>query len=161
MVLMRCITTFGVENTATGGGALYLNTTGNENTATGLDTLYHNTTGANNTATGSNALYNSTTGNSNVAIGANAGQNLTTGNNNIIIGANVLGVAGDANTTRIGNSTQTKVFFGGISGKTVANGVTVLVNTSGRLGTIQSSARYKEAIGPMDKASEAILSLKP
>ena len=89
------------------------------------------------------------------------GQNLTTGNNNIIIGANVLGVAGDANTTRIGNSTQTKVFFGGISGKTVANGVTVLVNTSGRLGTIQSSARYKEAIRPMDKASEAIHSLQP
>jgi hypothetical protein len=70
-------------------------------------------------------------------------------------------VAGEANTTRIGNSTQTKAFVGGISGKTVANGVTVLVNTSGRLGTIQSSARYKEAIRAMDKASEAILALKP
>src|SRR4030095_6417506 len=49
----------------------------------------------------------------------------------------------------------------GISGKTVANGVTVLINTSGRLGTIQSSARYKEAIQPMDKESEAILALTP
>ena len=32
---------------------------------------------------------------------------------------------------------------------------------SGQLGTVTSSARFKEAIKPMDKASEAILSLKP
>ena len=32
---------------------------------------------------------------------------------------------------------------------------------NGKLGTINSSARYKEGIQPMDKTSEAILSLKP
>jgi hypothetical protein len=32
---------------------------------------------------------------------------------------------------------------------------------TGQLGTIVSSARFKEAIKPMDKASEAILDLKP
>ena len=36
-----------------------------------------------------------------------------------------------------------------------------MVDSAGRLGTITSSARYKEAIQPMEKASEAILALKP
>jgi hypothetical protein len=35
------------------------------------------------------------------------------------------------------------------------------VNSSGKLGTVPSSARYKEAIKPMGKASEAILALQP
>jgi predicted ribosome quality control (RQC) complex YloA/Tae2 family protein len=39
--------------------------------------------------------------------------------------------------------------------------VTVIVGTDGHLGTVTSSARFKEAIKPMDKASEAILNLKP
>jgi hypothetical protein len=39
--------------------------------------------------------------------------------------------------------------------------VGVIVNANGQLGTMQSSARYKEAIKPMDKASEALLKLKP
>jgi hypothetical protein len=43
----------------------------------------------------------------------------------------------------------------------VANGVGVIVGTTGQLGTVVSSARFKEAIKPMDKASEAILALKP
>ena len=37
----------------------------------------------------------------------------------------------------------------------------VFVNSSGQLGTTTSSARFKDAIKPMDKASEAILTLKP
>ena len=36
-----------------------------------------------------------------------------------------------------------------------------MVNSNGQLGTVQSSARYKDAIKPMDEASEAILQLKP
>ena len=36
-----------------------------------------------------------------------------------------------------------------------------MVDSAGRLGTITSSARFKEAIQPMDKASEAILALHP
>src|SRR4029077_4533415 len=35
------------------------------------------------------------------------------------------------------------------------------VNSAGQLGTAPSSERFKEAIKPMDKASEAILALKP
>jgi hypothetical protein len=43
----------------------------------------------------------------------------------------------------------------------VAEGVGVIVGTNGKLGTVVSSARFKEAVQPMDKASEAILALKP
>src|SRR5262249_31766244 len=37
----------------------------------------------------------------------------------------------------------------------------VIVDTDGHLGTSTSSARYKEGVKPMDKVSEAILSLHP
>src|SRR4029077_12395846 len=43
----------------------------------------------------------------------------------------------------------------------VVTGSTVVVNSSGQLGVAPSSARFKEAIKPMDKAREAILALKP
>ena len=43
----------------------------------------------------------------------------------------------------------------------MASGVGVIVDANGQLGTVASSARFKEAIKPMDKASEAILALKP
>jgi hypothetical protein len=42
-----------------------------------------------------------------------------------------------------------------------ASGVPVLIDSGGKLGTVKSSARFKEAIKPMDKASEGLLSLKP
>ena len=148
-------------NTGTGGRALYTNSSGNSNTATGYLALYNNTSGSYNTAEGISALSNNTTGSNNVAIGRDAGANLTVGSNNIVIGANVLGKAGEANVIRIGNTTQKKCFIGGISGKTVASGVGVIVNSSGQLGTVQSSERFKDDIKPMDKTSEAIIALKP
>ena len=40
-------------------------------------------------------------------------------------------------------------------------GTPVYVDNTCHLGTIKSSARYKEQIKPMDKASEAILKLEP
>jgi hypothetical protein len=154
--------TTGFDNTANGVSALLLNTTGHSNTALGVEALVGNTTGSNNIAVGDAALNSNTTGSNNVAIGFAASGNLTTGNNNIDIGGNVLGLARETNTIRIGKSgTQQKTFIAGISGKTVANGVGVFINSSGQLGTIQSSARYKTAIKPMDKASEGILALKP
>src|SRR5262249_60634834 len=101
-----------------------------------------------------------TTGSNNVALGVNSGVNLTTGNNNIDIGN--AGVAGESNRIRIGTKgTQTVAFIAGISGTTVSDGIGVVVGTNGKLGTVVSSARFKEAIKPMDKASEAVLALKP
>src|SRR5205814_8207937 len=56
---------------------------------------------------------------------------------------------------------QTTTFIAGISGTTVGGGVGVIVDANGQLGTVVSSARFKDAVKPMDKASEAILALKP
>ena len=152
--------TTGVGNTATGFAALASNTTGMNNTASGLNALRNNTTGSFNAATGFNALSNNTTGDGNIALGALAGQNLTTGFNNIDIGNP--GVAGESNKIRIGRvEAQNATFIAGIRGATVASGVEVIVGLDGQLGTIVSSKRFKEAIKPMDQASEAILALKP
>jgi hypothetical protein len=93
-------------------------------------------------------------------LGLGAGGNLTTGSNNIDIGA--LGVAAEVNTIRIGKQgTQMAIFVAGISGKTASGGIPVIVNANGKLGTTASSARFKDQIKPMDKASEAIHALKP
>ncbi len=152
--------TAGSFNTATGYQALLNNTTGNNNTATGASALVFNSTGSDNTATGVNALFSNTTGSSNIALGVAAGTNLTTGSNNMEIGNP--GVAGKSRTIRIGTGgTQTKTFIAGISGVTVPGGVGVIVGTNGKLGTTVSSARFKDQIKPMDKASEAVLALKP
>ena len=152
--------TTGSLNTATGCNVLASNTTGNNNTADGFHTLLTNRTGSNNTAIGSNALLNNSTGGTNIALGESAGLNLTTGNNNIDIGN--FGVAGESRKIRIGRQgTQTGTFIAGISGVTVANGVGVIIDTNGQLGTVVSSQRFKDEIKPMDKASEAILALQP
>ena len=37
----------------------------------------------------------------------------------------------------------------------------MLIDNTGKLGTVTSSKRFKEDIKPMDKASEALLALKP
>ena len=152
----------GFYNVASGAFALGTNTSGGFNTASGANALYNNN-GNSNTATGHQALQNNTTGNNNVAVGFQAGNNLTSGSNNIAIGAGVLGKAGEANTTRIGKSTQAATYIGGIYNKTVASatGLAVRIDSTGKLGTVLSSARYKDDIKPMDKTSEAILALEP
>jgi hypothetical protein len=152
--------TTGHDNTATGGTALNGNTIGFNNTASGVSALVHNTSGSTNTAIGFAALSNNTFGSNNISVGQSAGANLTTGNGNIDIGNR--GVAGESRTIRIGTQgTQSTTFMAGISGATVPTGIAVIVDSSGHLGTTTSSARFKEAVKPMDKASEAILVLRP
>jgi hypothetical protein len=152
--------TTGVGNTATGTQALFSNATGDNNTATGVSALTGNTTGSSNTAIGVAALANNTAGSSNIALGVEAGSHLTTGSNNIDIGS--VGVAGEAKTIRIGTrGRQINTYVAGINGVTVAGGVGVIIDSTGHLGTVTSSAQYKHQIKPMDKASEAILALRP
>jgi hypothetical protein len=152
--------TTGYRNTALGFDSLRYNTTGSENTAIGFSALLGNTTGLANTATGAYALQNNTTGSFNIALADNAGFNLTTGSNNIDIGN--AGVGGESNTIRIGRGgTQRNTFIAGIYGVTLAQGVGVVVGPNGHLGTVGSSARFKDEIKPMDKASEAILAVEP
>ena len=152
--------TTGVENTATGAATLINNTIGVENTANGAFALLLNTDGSENTAVGADALRHNRRGSNNIAVGVRAGVNITTTSNNIDIGNR--GVARDAATIRIGTvGTHTNTFIAGISGVTVAGGVGLIVDSNGQLGTIVSSARYKEKIKAMGNASEAILALQP
>jgi hypothetical protein len=150
--------TTGSYNTANSYQALFGNTTGAANTATGFQALLGNTAGNNNTATGFQALLSNTAGDNNIALGSAAGLNLTTGSNNIDIGN--AGVVAEANTIRIGE-TQTACFIAGINGATASGGAAVFIDANGQLGTMTSSARFKDDIEPMDKASVSILALKP
>ena len=59
------------------------------------------------------------------------------------------------------NGVQKNTYIAGVSGVTVAGGIGMVIDSGGHIGTSTSSARYKEQIKPMEKASEAILSLKP
>src|SRR5208282_1652664 len=153
--------TTGGGNTATGSEALYYNTTGNENTATGVSALEDNTTGQDNTATGFAALFSNTTGSNNIGIGNEGGSALTTGSNNIDVGNG--GVAGESNTIRIGTQgTQTDTYIAGIFGTPkIKKACEVVVETTGLLGCVKSSARYKRDIRDMGDASDKLMKLRP
>jgi len=142
--------TIGGGNTANGVVALNSNTSGVSNTANGLQALVNNTAGSENTATGAAALVSNTTGSGNTALGFTAGLTVTTASNVICIGT------GGANV-------DNTCFIGNIRGVTTQNNdaIPVLIDSAGQLGTASSSRRFKKEIKPMDKASEAILALKP
>ena len=163
--------TDGGTNTASGLQALFNNTTGNDNTANGANSLFRNTTGGNNTANGFQALESNTAGSDNTANGACAPQqhnrwrqhrdrsgcrfqsNLPAGNSNVYIGANDAGVC-----WREQRLLGSEHLFGPAS----RNGIPVFVDSSEKLGMMSfSKLRFKEAIKSMDKASDAIFSLKP
>jgi hypothetical protein len=150
----------GNANTATGDGALQFNT-GSNNTATGAFALQMNTGGANNVAFGDGALQFATGSNANIAIGTAAGSAYTTGteSSNICIGNS--GVASDFTVIRIG-SVQTKAFLAGVHGVTTGGtAIPVLIDGNGQLGTVSSSARFKDGIQDMGEASEGLLKLRP
>ena len=137
----------GNSNTAVGEGALFSNN-GDDNTAIGEHALANNVAGLNNTACGEGALSANTTGSGNIALGIGAGFNVTTANSVICIGAD-------------GQNVSNSCYIGNIFGATSSGGAAVLVNSSGKLGTMTSSRRFKEEIKPMDQASEALFALKP
>ena len=148
-------------NTADGFQALQNNTTGSSNTAVGFHALHSNTDGISNTAVGDSALFQST-GGLNIAIGWSAGVNVTTGEGNIEIGNG--GVFDDEHTIRIGGiGNQTRTFIRGIRDVTTGNNnaIPVVIDSAHQLGTMSSSRRFKKEIKSMNKASEAILALKP
>ena len=99
-------------------------------------------------------------GSFNIALGDSAGSNLESGSYNIYIGNQ--GDFAESNAIRIGD-VQTAAFIAGVRGRTTknANAIPVVIDSAGQLGTVSSSRRFKNEIKPMDKASEAILALKP
>jgi trimeric autotransporter adhesin len=151
--------TNGNSNTADGDLALYSNTTGYHNTASGSNALFSNTTGIMNVAFGLEALYSNTTGSNNIAVGTNAGYHLTLGSNNIDIGNQ--GVAGESGTVRIGTAgTHIATYIAGIENAKVT-GAAVYVTSSGQLGVLASSERYKTAIAPMGANTKKLQQLRP
>jgi len=91
-------------------------------------------------------------------LGFAAGSALTTGSQNIDIGS--AGRAEERGTIRIGDLSQERTFIAGITGVAVT-GSPVVVAAGGQLGVAASSRQFKDDIKPMEKASEAILALKP
>jgi trimeric autotransporter adhesin len=166
-------------NTAVGARALFTNIDGEANNAVGDSALFSNTTGTQNTAVGDVALENNVDGSANVVVGAAAlVQNVhgvyntvigyfagasVEGNDNIYIGATSAdGVTSESSTIRIGDpSFVTGCYVAGISGRIASGGVQVFITGDGKLGTLTSSARFKDDIKPMANASESILALKP
>ena len=165
--------TSGSQNTATGYGALFQNngnynsafgtnaltsnTEGLENTAIGADALGTNVTGNGNSAFGNGALHNAI-GSFNTALGDFAGSIVSTGSNIIAIGVAVPGVS-----TGLGELNDS-CYIANIHGQPFDPGgapLPVSVDNDGKLGTMASSRRFKHDIQPMEKTSEAILSLKP
>jgi hypothetical protein len=140
----------GSNNTAVGRSALLSNQSGSLNTAVGRDALSDNTTGDENTAIGQQALDLNTSGSENIAVGPLAGHNVTTANNVIAIGLP-------------GENVSDRCYIGNIRGRPVGNGdgINVIVDSSGQLGTSNSSRRFKTNIKPMEQTSQAILALKP
>jgi hypothetical protein len=157
-------------NTAVGSLAMLANTDGSFNTSLGDNVLRSNITGAHNTAVGASALFTTTAsdantavgdfalfsldgGSNNLAFGRNAGWLLESGDGNLYIGADA-GITNESNHTYIANINATSVSGGGTD--------TVTVDlTTGLLGHLSSSRRYKEDIKSMDSASEKLYRLKP
>ena len=166
-------------NTAVGAQALFTNTDGNSNNAVGFYALGFNTIGGFNQAVGVSALGNNVTGGANTGIGDSAlSQNVSgsyntvigyfagasvEGNDNIYIGATSAdGVTSESSTIRIGDPAfVTACYVAGISGQLASGGAQVFVTGNGKLGTLTSSARFKDDIKPMANASESILGLNP
>jgi hypothetical protein len=150
--------TTGYFNTATGHEALGSNTTGLENTATGDEALLNNTTGSNTTALGYTALL-AGTGSCNTALGWGAGSSLDSGDDNIYLGHP--GAASESQTMRLGTpSLQTRAFMAGIADVPV-HGSHVVITSSGQLGVVGSSARYKRDVEDMRERSAGVHKLRP
>ena len=92
-------------------------------------------------------------------MGYNAGTNLTTGSNNVDI-ANI-GLAGESGVIRIGaRGVQTQAFIAGIWGTRVT-GSAVYISSSGQLGVLASSERYKTDIQAMGGSTDRLDQLRP
>ena len=164
---LNALSNFGSpDNVAVGVDAMTAMSSGSgANVAVGRLALTANTGGQQNTATGYVAMRDGT-GSFNTVVGAFAATAKVAGDFNTYIG---YGVGNDVNNTesntiRIADAGFSARFFaGGIRGVTTgqANAVTVVIDSNGQLGTVNSSRRYKEDIRDMGDASSRLMQLRP
>ena len=133
-------------------------------TTVGFESLFSATSDSYSTILGYQAAFNVLTGSYNVCIGYEAGYNLNGSEASNVIIANP-GVTGINNTIIIGTQgngigEQDSCYIAGIYGVTVT-GTAVLMNSSGKLGTVASSQRFKENIVDMGDQSAALYKLRP
>ncbi len=160
------VTGTGTSNAFSGADAGYQNTTGFDNTFSGGLAGYSNTSGAANAFFGAFAGNINTTGYNNTFLGTDAGYNNVTGNSDIYIANGGPSSGTESNTIRIGAqgngaSQQDVTFIAGIYGATSSGGVSVYVNSSGRLGTQTSSLRFKEQVRDLGDTTNALMKLRP
>lgn len=184
---MTQITT-GTGNLAAGSSALASVTSGTDNVALGLSSLGLLIDGTANVSVGTGAMAINN-GVQNCALGDSSAKFLLTGSYNTFIGcagggavglnytgaesSNILvmnnGITGENNTIRIGGPTgagqaqQNRFFVTGVRGITtgVNDAIAVLIDSAGQLGTVSSSARFKENIHDMDTYSDVLMELRP
>ncbi|MGH9521821.1 MAG: tail fiber domain-containing protein [Terriglobales bacterium] len=149
----------GNYNMAAGTNALYSNNIGNDNVAVGSSAMYSNVSGTDNTAIGYQALGTNQGGSNNIAVGVNAGYFLRGSRYNIDIGN--AGAATDSGSIRLGTpGQQTATYVAGINGARVT-GSAVYISSTGQLGVLASSERYKIAVAPMGPSTEKLHQLRP
>ncbi|MGA2370633.1 MAG: tail fiber domain-containing protein [Candidatus Korobacteraceae bacterium] len=158
--------TTGAANVFSGDSAGFSNVGGSYNAFYGHKAGYSNTAGQNNTFAGLYAGYSNTTGSDNVFYGQNAGYGNTTGSNDVYVANSGPSSGTESNTIRIGTQgtgagQQNAAYIAGIFGSTSSSGVPVFVNSSGLLGTLTSSMRFKEQINDMGDSTSALMKLRP
>jgi hypothetical protein len=150
--------TSGYGNTAVGDDAVTSNSSGNSNTGIGDDALASIGTGSQNTAVGASTLIDNVTGSNNVALGYGAGESIQDSNNVDIANG---GSSSDSGVIRIGTAnTQTKTYISGIENSKIT-GAAVYVTSSGQLGVLASSERYKDRIATMGEKTSKLADLRP
>ncbi len=117
-------------------------------------------------------VVSSTTGNNNILLGASAGGGSSnpTGSSDIYIGNNAgsTSPSGESNTIRIGvqgtgSGQQDNTYMAGIYQATLdlSTATIVLVDNTGKLGTMGSSRRFKENIREMGDSTSNLMKLRP
>ena len=152
--------TTGFGNTAGGYEALPRNEAGEENTAYGYTALVNNRDGCYNTGFGSKALFSINLGHYNTAIGCWAGSLTNSSVNNCtMIGYNAQ--AYSDNQIILGNDDISSLYCrGAYVGSVGATNRDLYADSTGKIGYVSSSERYKDNITDMDNI-DWIYNLRP
>ena len=152
--------TNGTYNSAYGTSALYSNTTGNDNTASGDQALWNNTRWERKYR-GRDELYASQQGQQQHRSRLPGGGGVSLPETTKLKSATP-GRQPTRTTIRIGaQGTQTVTYVAGVAGVNVTGGTEVVVNSSGKLGVVRSSARYKHDITDVGARSDGLMKLRP